>query len=94
MKTKLTKSQKDKVQTAIENHERFRNSYVWNSPGAASARRSYERKNSFAVQFVNAGVRYSYTSDVSCSCKNIYYTGTFMVDGEKKTVRVFKNLLK
>ena len=42
--------------------------------------------------FKHQGVRYDYTTAVRCSAANVYYKGRFEVDGERKTVRVFKLL--
>lgn len=89
----LSKSQLRKIHSAINHHESFRNAYFWNPPANAAGRRSYERKNSFSVKFKHNGDVYEYTSSVSCSCKNVYYRGTFSVNGKTQTVRAFKKLV-
>jgi len=89
----LSESQLCKVQSAIDHHERFKNAYFWSPPANAAGRRSYESKNSFSVKFKHNGDVYEYDSSVSCSCKNVYYRGTFTVNGKRKTVRAFKNLV-
>ena len=92
-KIKLTKSQRSKVERALEQHDRHKNSYFWTPNGGASGRRSTERKETWSVSFRHAGHEYCYSSEVSCSCKNYYYNGSFCVDGEQKTRRAFANLL-
>ncbi len=90
---RLSKSQKEKVERALDQHDRHRNSYFWSPPTHASGRRSEEKRNTWAVSFVHGGVRYEYHSSVSCSCANYYYRGTFKVDGEVKDRRAFARLL-
>ena len=88
----LSKSQADKVQRALANHERYHNSYFWQPPGSASGRRAQEKRDSWTVRFRRQGVHYEYQSRVSCSARNVYYRGRFFVNGEQKTVRAFKAL--
>ncbi len=89
---KITKSQRTKINRALENHDKFKDAYFWTPPWNAAARRRMEEENTWEVKFTNAGITYEYTSDVSCSCKNVYYSGAFFVDGVQKTVRCFKGL--
>ena len=37
-------------------------------------------------------MNYSYRGYVTCSCKNVYYYGTFSVDKVIKDVRAFKKI--
>jgi len=90
---RLTKAQRSKVERALEQHDRHKNSYFWTPNGGASGRRSTERKETWSVSFRHGGHEYCYSSDVNCSCKNYYYNGSFCVDGEQKTRRAFANLL-
>ena len=94
MTTQLSKSQREKTQRALDHHDRFARSYFWNPPSSAASRRRYEKQNTFYVAFRNNGVRYTYRSDVGCSGRNIYYTGQFEVNGERKTRRAFAKLLQ
>ena len=89
----LSESQSEKVDRALTHHERYGNSYFWASPPYASDRRRMEKRDSFSVKFRHEGRDYEYESAVHCSCSNIYYKGHFFVDGERKNVRAFKNLL-
>jgi len=91
---RLSKSQEAKVRKALDQHDRHKGAYFWTPFGNAAGRRETERKNTWSVSFKHAGHTYAYESDVRCSCKNYYYTGIFRVDGEKRTVRAFRNLLE
>ena len=93
MTTRLTKSQRAKIAKALDQHDKHKSCYFWTPNGGASSRRSEERRNTWSVSFRHAGHLYEYSSDVSCSCKNYYYTGVFSVDGEKKNRRAFAGLL-
>ena len=88
----ISKGQRVKVERALKQHRSFADAWFRTPPGNASGRRSMERKNNWAVGFVHEGVRYSYSSSVRCSVKNVYYRGHFEVDGERVTVRRFKKL--
>ena len=89
---KLTKSQLDKIKKAIANHDKYDGCYFWTPPCNASQRRGMEKRDTFAVAFRNAGRVYEYTSEVSCSCKSVYYTGVFSIDGERVNVAEFRRL--
>jgi len=91
--TKLSASQRGKIEKAIAQHEKFKNSYFWTPPSNAGCRRAMERRESWSVSFTHNGKRYEYVSNVDCSCSNVYYKGFFYVDGERKTVRAFKSLI-
>jgi len=89
----ISKGQRDKVARALEQHQSFGGSYTWTPPSSASGRRSMEQKNNWSVGFRHEGVRYTYTSSVRCSARNVYYKGYFLVGGERVTVRKFKALV-
>lgn len=90
---KLSVSQIAKVSAALAQHSRHANAYFWKPTGNAAARRQTEKQNTFKISFKCGGKRYEYGSDVTCSCANYYYRGTFTLDGAKKTSRAFSNLL-
>ncbi|MDK4448989.1 hypothetical protein [Enterococcus casseliflavus] len=76
---KLAKMIKDKsvyydLIDAVDNHERFRNSYFWSSPSSAYARRKYEEDNSriYEIELIDGGIL-EINQDVSCTCANLYY---------------------
>ena len=89
----LSKSQRAKVERAIENHDYHKRCYFWKPFGNSSARRRTEDQRSFEVQFVTGGVRYRYVSSVTCSCQNYYCSGDFYRDDKKVTVRTWRKLL-
>ena len=91
--TAISKSQRAKIEQAVEQHRSFANAWFWTPPSNASGRRSMERKNNWAVGFKHEGIRYSYSSSVRCSAANIYYRGYFQADGRRVTVRKFKKLV-
>lgn len=71
---------------------KFRNSYFFSSPGSASARRSYERNNSIdTITWTENGHTYTAAFTVSCSCSNVYASGTYTRDGKKTTLTAIKN---
>lgn len=80
------------IDKAIDFHERFRNAYCFTPPSLASERRSYEQYNQRDIKFLYDGIEYRFRGYTSCSCKNVYYYGTFYENGEKKTVRAFKKI--
>ena len=80
------------IEDAITFHERFRNAYRFEPPWLASERRGYEKYHRRDIKFTYDGVTYHYRGGTSCSCRNVYYTGAFYVNGEKKTVRPFKKI--
>ena len=92
-KRALSTSQRDKVKRAIEQHEAFSNAYFWTPGGNRRQRERWEDENAWTVAFRHEGVKYSYTSALRVSARNVYYKGYFEVDGERRTVRAFKNLL-
>ena len=82
------------IMKALNNHEKFKNSYFWGSPQYANKRREMERDNNFTVEFNYKGNEYKYESSLRVSCQNVYYTGYFYLNDERKDVRLFKKLLK
>ena len=78
------------VTMTIDHHKKHANSYFWTPPMNASGRRAEEKRKSFEISIGN----YSYESDVRCSCKNYYYTGTFKENGKTKNLRCFRKLEK
>lgn len=90
---RLSESQKSKVARALDQHAKHKSCYFWTNNGNASSRAYKERINNWAVKFRNNGHTYEYRSEVRISRANYYYSGTFIVDGERKTVRAFKKLI-
>lgn len=84
------------VDECIDNHEKFKNSYFWDGSriGRASSRRKFGEEHSFSHSFMYDGIEFEYVSDVSVSCKNVYYSGCFYQGNTRKDVRVFKKIQK
>ena len=82
----------EKIEDAISFHEKLKNAYFFDPPSSASSRRSYEKQNQRDIKFAYNGMNYSYRGYVTCSCKNVYYYGTFSVDKVIKDVRAFKKI--
>ena len=79
----------------VDQHERFKSSYMWSPPGAASMRRNYERDNSIEpLNFKFDRDQYAIEQNVDCSCRNIYYRFSIHRNGEKKNIRALKSLIK
>jgi hypothetical protein len=89
----LSKSQRAKVERALGQHYRFRNSYFWEAPARSFDRRYLEKQNNWSVSFCNRGREFKYISYVQASARNIYYTGKFYLDGELRNVSLFEGLV-
>jgi len=90
---KLSVSQKSKLNRAVEQHTRHKSSYFWKPFGCASTRHRTAQDNTWSVTFKHDGVVYEYYSEVTCSWTNYIYRSGFFRNGEKKDVRLFKELL-
>ena len=90
----ISKSQKAKVEKALKNHKLFSGHYFWSNPYSASSRRYMEQRDNWRVAFKYQGNHYEYQSVVTRACKNVYYRGIFSINGNQKTVTLFKNLMK
>ena len=82
----------EKIEEAISFHEKFKNAYFFDPPSSESSRRSYEKQNRRDIKFIYDRKEYRYSARVTCSCKNVYYYGTFSVDKVIKDVRAFKKI--
>ena len=89
MITKKLVEVKNALETAIELHDKMSNSYFCTPPGRASARRSYEKHNSY---YYDSYYGLILDCNTTCSCDNVYYRGHFEFDGKKTTIRKIKNL--
>ena len=79
----------------VETAERFRSAYLWASPKYASSRRYMERQNTYReVEWIEDGRTYTARYDVSCSCRNVYASGTYTRDGEITNLTAIRNILK
>ena len=90
----MTDTQTADINRALDNHDHLRNSYFWSPASNASGRRYNEKMYTFKIEVVHEGDVYVYYSNVQCSVRNFYYTGSFFKNGKKGDVRLFKKLLK
>ena len=86
-----TKIKKD-LSMFLENYDKYKSCFFWDSTGNASYRRKQEFNN--AVEFTLADKEYYIRQCLEISCKNFYFKTIVMVDGQKKDIRVIKRLLK
>ena len=91
--TKLSQTQRDKVERALAQHKYCKNAWFWSPPATGVGRKRTEDKHTWGVGFRHKGVDYKYTSQVRCSGKRVYYVGQFYADGKRVTIRTFKALL-
>ena len=81
-------------------HTQLKNAYFWTPPSNASGRRHMEEKFTRRVEFRLNGIKYVFSQDVRCSCKNVYYSSEifYFPTGEiapKYTdIRLAKKLVK
>lgn len=92
--TKLTDSQKKSIHNFIDQWEKMARAYFWTPPSRASARRSYEKRQSDSIDITVDGIRYQGTIEVTCSCKNIYVSRELLVDGAVKRITALKKIVK
>lgn len=83
------------VKAIVEEADRMKNSYFWDSPGSAGARRYYEKQHSHDLTaWEEGGHKYTAEYKVSCSCRNVYAKGIYTKDGKVTTLTAIKNSLK
>ena len=73
----------------------FKNSYFFQSPGLARARRKYEEENSiskFTVILNNDEYELEFT--VNCSCNNVYVYKTIVKNGVRTNLKALRNSYK
>lgn len=81
------------IEMDIEHHLKFGRSYFWNPPGNAANRRQMEEHNTYKRVINFGGEVYKYQSSVRVSCTNVYYSGSFYRGDDKKTVKLWRDLL-
>ena len=75
----------------VKNHEKYRGSYFWKPPSAASQRRSQEFDHCLTFQY--KGDVYELEQSLEFSCKNVYWTSRVYVNEKKKDIRVIHKLI-
>lgn len=92
---KVSAQLKQRIQSVLDTHGKYKNAYFWSSAGNASQRRRNEEKFAesnpdFNIETKNGLVEVSFS--YSESCKNIYYSLDIRLDGEKKDIRLLKKI--
>ena len=83
---------REQILAIIRAAEAAKNSYFWQTPGSASARRSMEARYSAPmVEWTEGGHTYSARFDVTCSCAHVYARGKYLRDGRKTTLTAIRN---
>ena len=85
--------EKKELQDLINQNAKFKNVYFWTPPATASGRRSYEQYNSRYLLGTYNGHDIDCSLDISCSCKNVYVSRKFKIDGRQVTIAAVKKLI-
>jgi len=91
---KCLRGQREVVDNILQLHEDMKKSYFFKSCGNATSRRRFEKLNSFSFVGDINGHHLESNQDTVCSCKNVYYTSEFRIDGKKCNIRGIKKLYK
>lgn len=78
----------------IDLNEKFSHAIFWLPPAGASARRSYEKKNSLENTEKINGVEFYADCVVDCSCKHVYHYQHYKINGISCNKMKFKNMLE
>ena len=90
-RTKQLTETKERLIEIVERHEKLRNAYFWTPAANASGRRYNEKRNNDS--YVSEILPITAENHYSESCKHVYYSGVFYVDGKKTTVTKIKNII-
>ena len=82
---------KNKIESMLSNHEKYKSCYFWSSTGNASSRRRQEFEDE--LSFVYNGIKYDWRQSLDISCKNFYWTSSISKNGKKSNVKVVKGLI-
>ena len=85
----------EQIQAIIKEAEKMSGAYFFTPPSIAGMRRSYEKYHSHPlVEWDEGGHHYTAEYTVTCSCKNVYASGTYTKDGKKTTLVAIRNSMK
>jgi len=85
----------NQIEAIIAEAEAMKSAFYFRPPMTASSRRSYEKRHTHPeITWEEGGHTYTAEYTVSCSCKNVYASGTYTKDGKKTTLTAIKNSLK
>ena len=90
---RMSKKLRSEITEAIDLHISMKNAYFWSPPSNAAGRRRMEDQRSITLEFIYKGYHYSVNLDTRCTCRNVRYSSTISVNGNKKTIRSLKNLV-
>ena len=84
----------NQIEAIVNEADAMRNAYFFSPPGAAGARRAYEKKHSHPrIEWSEGGHTYTAEYTVSCSCRNVYTYSEYTRDGKKTTLTAIRNSL-
>ena len=83
-----------KLEAVIELHDKMKGCYFYTPPHTASKHRFYEEVNSLKTEFEYDGDSIVIEQVTSCSCRNVYYSVTYYINGKyvKKDIRFVKKI--
>ena len=82
------------VRAIVNEADRMRNAYFFQSTQSAGARRSYEKYHSHdSVEWTENGHTFTAKYTVTCRCSNVYAAGEYTKDGKRTTLTDIKNSL-
>lgn len=93
---RLSSQAKAWIKNCIEMHDYYKRSYHWSGSNVANIRRNNEKR--FAARhppfdLINGDSLIEVRPAYSESCRNVYYSLSVYVNGEKKDIRYLKNLV-
>ncbi len=80
-----------KINTMVNNYEKYKGCYFWKQTGSAASRRRQEFTESLSFNLF--GKKYEWEQELSISCKNFYWTSDITVDGKKSNITSIKKIL-
>lgn len=83
---------KQEIKAIIDEAETMKGAYFFQPPKNASGRRSYEKKHSHdEVHWTEGGHEYTAAYTVTCSCSNVYASGSYTKDDKRTTLTAIRN---
>lgn len=85
-----------KLNDIVSLHESMKGAYFFHSPRVAALRRRYEEQHSQVTEFDYNGHHYLVEQETTCSCRNVYYSIYYYMDGEVlyKDIRYIKKMIR
>ena len=96
-KEKITEEAVKTAHAIINWHDKYKGTYFWTPAFNANGRRAnetrFENNKPEAIFHTSFGVVEA-IFEYSESCRNVYYSACFSLDGIKKDIRIIKKILK